>query len=225
MNGISTARTMLHPEKIREFKADVETIRSRRATAMQHLHHKEQLAQAEKGAAETALAAVECGRALKRVYDSKSWEDSFTSWSDFLRDLNIPRVKSYHLMACAEAFDGVPIETIENIQQPLGQRRLAILAEAEPEEREEVLEHAASASPVETDAAFARLKQKLTAAPAPVKFEEPEAPKQSQRENDFAWATRQATTWQNWFDRHGLGERARPMLAELLQLAGAAVQA
>ncbi len=209
-------RTMTSPAALQEFRADFETVRAARATALMYTRFEDQHSQAGKGMKRTWKAALECGQALKRMHTSESYRDSYGSWTELCRALKVSREVSYRLMSYSEALTGLTPDSVANLP-PMSGRRLTVFARATPEQKEEVVNESATTG--DADAAFTKLRERLRAAPAQP-LQEAEAPKQvNDEKNGLAWVKRMTTSLQRWFETRGLDAEAKAHLESLIQLA------
>ncbi|MFI5113517.1 MAG: hypothetical protein ACHP7J_00130 [Terriglobales bacterium] len=195
---------MLPPATIKSFNDDFELARRSYATASVYLQFEDQLQEAADGLKRTWLAAMECGAALKRIRDSKSYQENFLNWKDVYEDLHISRQHAERLMACSVILSELPKELIGRIDMPLSFRQMEVLGEASDEQRAEVLEKVA-AEPSAAHDEFSKLREALRGTAQASKASK-NAPKvieaiaePQKKERGVEWARKQAQGLLSWF--------------------------
>lgn len=209
MPALAMHTTMMKPEELREFQADFKTVKNSRASAILYLDHEAAHIASGAGMKKTWRAAVDCGKALKRMHDNESWRDSYPSWIALLRVVPISKSYAHRLMSCAEILDTIPKASIGKIQTPLSIRNIEALGEATPEQQQETLEQAAK---IGKDPAFAALVEVLDDMPQGGEIKQGEAPK---KEAGVAWVKRIVTSLKKWFETRGMAEEMEGVFSEL----------
>jgi hypothetical protein len=206
---------MVTPAALKRFRRNFDTAKRGAAAALENLAAEDKHREASEEMRRTRLATMEVAEALLEMHESEDYRhDGFKDWSALCRGVKIPRERSYRLLAMARAARTLPEGAGE-----LSYRKLLLLGEASPEQREETL--AAAAETGDEDAAFDALKAVLRGASVDA-LEAPEAPKADPAVaagGDLPWVRRTTTSLLNFFERRGKAERAMPLVQGLIQLA------
>lgn len=213
-SSAGAARAMLAPMKLKEFREDFEVARSSCVTANQYLEAEDEHAKSGAQMRRTSKAAMECGTALKRMHDSKSYLETYDNWTQLCRALpKMSRSNSYRLMSLAEKLSKVPLSSIGKVGTPL-----SVISADQDDEPDEPIVPINTPSSAPPASPFARLRETLQAAPAEV-VDEAEAPKQGKVDHDAAWVKQRTTELARWFEKRDLAEDAAPHLQALVELA------
>lgn len=202
---------MVKPEQLREFRRDFELIRSALPTAERFLRAESEFTVARKTMADTRRAALDVAQALHRMHATKSYLDSYGSWSEMCRALGVRRQSAYRLMNLVKAIE---LSEIEPEEMTRGKAE-AILKANRP-----TTVAIASHTNEDVDAAFADLQAELGAVVAkseqPPKLAELEAPKGPP---NATWASRQIGSLESWFRDRGAETRAAAHIQALRDIA------
>jgi hypothetical protein len=135
-----TARAMVPPPRLREFRADFATASAGAETALHFLGAARRRARETQTREATRMADLEVARALQRMHSTESYRDRYANWSALCRAVGIERRDSYALMNL--------VEVMENLQDAgvtavgLTKRQAKVLARLEPAEQAEVMRQA-----------------------------------------------------------------------------------
>jgi hypothetical protein len=150
---------MMPPALLKQFAADLEIVQAALASGLAYLDAETRFAQAGDELRRRWMDAKDCGAALQRIHNSKSYEDEHKDWSAFCRALKpaISRQHVYRLMQCAAILSDFPSALIGRIEMPLSFRLVSELSEIDEDIRKAITVESAT----DEDAAFERLTETL----------------------------------------------------------------
>ena len=226
--AVASSRTMLAPQVIKSFVDDFDLARKSYATASVYLEFEQQHHESAEGLKRTWLAAYECGGALKRMHDSKSYFENYGTWGEVCEAVHVSRKHADRLMRCSVILGTLPQELIGQLGMPLSFRQVETIGEASDEQREQFVEEVREAvanpnpTPDEGDAAFSRLRETLKSMSANSKnksvVEAVAGNAKPAKEKGVEWAVKQAKSLRDWFSGRGDEESASHLEAVLQQL-------
>jgi hypothetical protein len=162
-----TARAMVPPPRLREFRADFATASAGAQTALQYLGAARRQARERQTMEATRLAAIEVARALHRMHSTESYLDKYRNWRALCAAVGIGYKESYDLIKL--------VEVMENLQdagvtaEGLTRRQAKVLARLAPAEQAEVMRQAQTEGDT-TPAGLECLRRQLR---APIEAEAP----------------------------------------------------
>ena len=139
--SVQLARPMADPRLIRQFGKDFQTVREAMPRALRYLGAERQRQDALRTIKACRLAAVECGRALKRMHETQSYLDSYANWTSVCRALNLQPRDSYYLMDRADLIESIEGTGLAKQGGP-SRRQSRVLAAIVPEDRAELVRQA-----------------------------------------------------------------------------------
>jgi hypothetical protein len=146
----ATATKMMTPAELRQFRADVATVQSSLDSTLTYLAAEERLAEAAETMRTRWQCVLECGTALRRIHETRSYRDAHKDWTAFCRELKLSTKHSYRIMKCTEILATIPEDLVGKIDMPLSFRLVADLGKLDEEERVAMLSLAANAPDADT---------------------------------------------------------------------------
>lgn len=213
MTATLEAQAMMTPAELKAFQADCAIVRESLAPAMTYLDAEEQLADAAETIRQRWKAAFDCGAALKRIHDTRSYRDSYETWTAFMRGMRLTRTHCYRLMKCSEILGALPRYLIGKIEMPLSLNFVEKLGELDPADQLTVMEEAATIDGSDA-AALERLRGTLQSLREHTDDAKPEP-----KVRDLQWARKHTTSLQKWFAERGADSRVMELIRQLEAIA------